>query len=91
MGREILRLTKGFLAVKFGADGHGLLFRIPAGARVELLGSSAIPGCVEIAYNDECFNMFEVDLRGHSSRPAALVLVASGRREWKDARSLQAV
>lgn len=91
MGREVLRLTKGFLTVKFGADGHGLLVRLPAGAEVEVLGSSAIPGCVEIAHNDERFNMFEVDLRGHSSCPAALALVASGPRQWKVARSLQAV
>jgi hypothetical protein len=91
MGREVLRLTKGFLTVKFGPDGHGLLVRLPAGAEVELLGSSAIPGCVEIAYNRERFNMFEVDLRGHSSRPAALALVASDRRQWKVARSLQSV
>ena len=90
MGREVLRLTKGFLAVKFGADGHGLLFRLPAGAEVEVLGLSAIPACVEIVYNDERFNMFKVDLRSHSIGPAASALVASGRRQWNTARRLQA-
>ena len=81
MGWEVLQLTKGFLAVKFGSDGHGLLLELSAGDEVKVLGSSVIPGCVEIAYNGERFHIFDVDLQSHSSRPAAVA--ASGRRhEW---------
>jgi hypothetical protein len=83
MGWVVLQLTKGFLAVKFGADGHGLLFELSAGEQVRVLGSSVIPGCVEIAYEGERFHIFDVDLRSHSGRPAAVGLASAGRRpEW---------
>jgi hypothetical protein len=77
MRTEVFRLTKAFLAVKFGKDDNGLLFTLPAGADVGVLGASVIPGCVEIVYHDERFNIFDEDLRSHSSsRPAALAMVA---------------
>jgi hypothetical protein len=80
MGWEVLQLTKGFLAVKFGADGHGLLLELSAGEQVKVLGSSVIPGCVEIAYRGERLHIFDVDLRSHSDPPA---MVAPGqRRAW---------
>jgi hypothetical protein len=78
MGWEVLQLTKGFLAVKFGADGHGLLIELSAGEQVKVLGSSVIPGCVEIAYRGERLHMFDVDLRSHSNRPA---VAAPDRRD----------
>lgn len=81
MRTEVFRLTKAFLVAKFGTDERGSLFRLPAGAEVGLLGASSIPGCVEIVYKEDRFNIFEEDLRGHSfCRP---VTPGSGSFEWK--------
>ena len=91
MGREVLQLTKGLLAVKYGADGHGLLFRLSVGDQVELLSSSVIPGCVEIARNGERFHVFDVDLRSHSNRQVVFALVAPGWAQRRTAGYLQPV
>lgn len=89
----MFRLTKACLAVKFGKDGHGLLFTLPAGADVSVLGSSVIRGRVEIVCNDEHLHVLEEDLRGRASSGAALpALVPSNRRPWRiEHRGLHAV
>ncbi len=89
---EVFRLTKAFVVVKFDSDGQASLVTLPAGAEVGLLGSSVVPGCVQIVYNDGSFNIFEEDLRGYStSRCAALALVVSNRNLRRTGRHLKAV
>jgi hypothetical protein len=88
----VFRLTKACLAVKFGNDGHALLFTMPAGADVSLLGSSVILGRVEIVCNDEHLHIFEEDLRGRaSSGREAMSLRASNRSPLRAGRRLHAV
>jgi hypothetical protein len=67
MKEEVFRLTKSLLAVKFCTDRAGLLLKLPAGADVYVLGSSVIPDCLEIVYNDEHYNIFKRDLLCHST------------------------
>jgi hypothetical protein len=69
MTEKFFRLTKALPVVKFGASGEGLFSKLPVGANVCPVGLSPIFGCMEIAYDDELYNIFEDDLRWHSVCP----------------------
>ena len=67
MKEEQFRLTKSLLAVQFCTGAETLLLRLPVGANVGILGSSVIPGCLEIDCKDEHYHIFKEDLLRYST------------------------
>jgi hypothetical protein len=67
MENQHFRLTKSVLVVNYGNDRHKLLFWLPVGVDIDILGSSAISGCVEILCNDDRYHVFKEDLLYNST------------------------
>ena len=63
---EIFRLDKTLHAVKLHQENEGEVFTLPVGATIVIRNASSVPGCVEIEYENETFNVFEEDLRERS-------------------------
>jgi hypothetical protein len=66
---RVYRLMKPFAAVKFEAEEKGRIVFLPEGAEVRIVGPSAVCKCVEVVYDRQIYNIFQVDLLGPWSTP----------------------
>jgi hypothetical protein len=63
----VYRLNKPFAVVQFETSGKGRIVFLPEGARLCVVGSSCVAGCLEVEHEERFYNIFEIDLLGPSS------------------------
>jgi len=66
---QIYRLRKSFAAVQLQETGKGRIVFLPEGAELWITGSSRFDRCCEVAYKDERYHIFRIDLLGPWSTP----------------------
>ncbi len=68
--QRVYRLRKCFPVVQFDLEAKGRIVFLPEGAELRLIGpSSTLSKGLEVACNNELYNMFEADLLGPWSTP----------------------
>jgi hypothetical protein len=72
MPAETFRLASKLNVVKMRKDNEGEVFTLPAGAIIVVRSPSIVPGCLEIQYEGESYNVFEEDLRERSRTAGGL-------------------
>ena len=61
---QIYRLRKSLAAVQLQETGKGRIVFLPEGAELWITGSSRFDRCCEVAYKDERYHIFRIDLLG---------------------------
>lgn len=64
---EYFRLVQPLKVVRLAGAEEGDTVTLPAGATVEVLGSSRVPGCLRLLCDGFSYNAFEEDLRDRST------------------------
>jgi hypothetical protein len=60
----VYRIRKGFAVVQFAGAAKGRIVLLPEGAELRLIGSSCLSKCLEVACENQRYNIFQADLLG---------------------------
>jgi hypothetical protein len=63
------RTRKSFAVVHFEPAGRGRIVFLPEGAEVRVVGPSRVCECFEVAFENQLYNIFKVDLLGPWASP----------------------